>query len=421
MRQKVLILAKHPLIIGSAFLFVGSFVASILNYLFNLAMGRLLSVSDYGTFASLMSLFNILSVFSIAIMMVFTKFSASLVGRKKEKMLGSLYLAGNMWVGVIAVIVCAILLILSLQIANFLNIDNSIYILITIASLFASFLGAVGNGIVQGLLRFATASLINSFSSLVKLILGILFVYAGGKILGAIVAFFLSIGSSYLFSFIALIKYLRLKTGEGFTLSSLHSQAYAYAFPVFLSSIGIISFISLDIILVKHYFDSVSAGQYAALSLMGRSIFYVVAPISSVLFPLVAQKKERKEKYTGTLLLSIILIGIPAILLSIIYFLFPDVVLRIFFPAKEYLSLAPYLGPYSIFILFYCLSYLLNSFYLSIGKIRVFLLTIFGAVLEGIVLVFFHNNLKDVVNSLIVVSFVFLLSLLLYYRNATKA
>ena len=421
MRDKIILLAKHPLIIGSTFLFAGSLAASLLNYLFNLAMGRLLSVSDYGTFASLISVFTIFSIFSATIIMVFSKFSAVLMARKKEVAIGSLLITGNMWVGAIAIVVSGVLALFSLQIANFLNISSPIYILLTVASIFVSFLTGVAGGILQGLLRFATFSIVNISSSVVKLVLGIILVYFGGKVLGAIVAFLLSILSSYIFSFLALLKFLKIKTKNKFTLYSLHNKAYAYALPVFLSSIGITAFISLDIILVKHYFNSILAGQYAALSLMGRAIFYVVAPISSVLFPLVAQKKEKKERFTGTLFLSIFLIGFPATVLSFIYFMFPGIILKIFFPAKEYLPLIPYLGPFSIFILFYCFSFLLNSFYLSIGKIRVLFFTISAAIMESFSIYFFHENITQVINGLTIVSFLLLLSLLLYYRNATKA
>lgn len=420
MKDKVILLIKHPLILGSSILFIGSLIASVLNYLFNLGMGRLLTVSDYGTFASLISIFNIFSVLTSAIIMIFSKYAATLVGQRKETLIGSLVIAGNLWVGAIAVFVCGILVLLSAQIANFLNITSETYILLTIAALFVSFLSGVAGGAFQGLLNFTASSFVNISSSLVKLALGLTFVYFGGKVLGAILAFFISIFSSYTFSLLILLKYLRFKAKDGFTISSLHKKAYAYAIFVFFSNIGIIALISLDIILVKHYFDPTIAGQYAALSLMGRSIFYVVAPISAVLFPLIAQKKEKKERLTDTLLLSAFLVGFPSAILSIIYFSFPEVILKIFFPAKVYLPLAPALGPFSIFIFLYSISYILNSFYLSLGKTKVFVLTLAAAIAEALFIFIWHKNIGEIINDLIASTFLLLLGLLLYYRSSTK-
>lgn len=420
MRKHVYTLARHPLILGSSVIFAGSMAASLLSYFFNLVMGRFLSVADYGTFASLISIFNIFSVFSIAIMMVFSKLAASLAGQKKEKLIGSLFVAGSVWVGIISLIICLLLVAASGWMSSFLNINSPVLILVTVAAMFFSFLSGVSSGILQGLLKFNYFSFLNILSSIVKLVLGIVFVFAGYKVFGAIMAFFLSSLAGFIFAFFPLYKFMKYKVDDGFTLLSLHQKAYSYALPVFFSSIGITALMSTDIILVKHYFNPTVAGQYAALALMGRSIFYVVSPISSVLFPLIAQKKERKERLTGTLLLSIVLIGLPSLFLSLVYFVFPQVVLRIFFPAVTYASLAPHLGPFSIFVFLYSLSFLMNSFFLSIGKTNVLFFTMAAAIAEGIVISLFHENITQVVYGLIIVSFLLLFSLLIYYRNASK-
>lgn len=419
MKKNIYELIKHPLILGSGVIFVGSMIASVISYFFNLIMGRFLSVDDYGTLASLISVFNIFSVFTVAIMMVFSKFSASLVGQKRENAIGSLFIAGSVWVSIMSLSICILLIIASPQIASFLNIDSVLLIYVTVFALFFSFLSGVSSGILQGLLKFNSFSVVNILSSVVKLLLGIAFAFFGYKVLGAITAFFISSLFTYLFAFLPLRKYIKLKIKDGFTLSSLHKKAYSYALPVFFSNIGIISIVSVDILLVKHYFEPTVAGQYAALSLMGRAIFYAVSPISAVLFPLIAQKRERKERLTGTLLLSVLLIAIPSVILSSIYFLFPDLILKIFFPSAAYSSLSSHLGPYSIFIFLYCLSFLMNSFYLSIGKIKVLFMTIAAGIAETVVIIFFHSSMQEVINGLILVSFLLLFSLLLYYRNAT--
>ncbi len=420
MKENIIKLAKHPLIFGSTVIFVGSMAASVFNYLFNLALIRTLPVADYGTFSSLISIFNIFSVFSIVIIMIFSKFTASLVGQKREKAIGSLFISGTIWVGIMSFAVCVVLALGSGEIAGFLNINSIGLILLTILTLFFSFLLAVTTGILQGLLKFNYFSFINIASSLVKLLFGMLFIFLGYRVFGAISAFLLSAVLGYIFAIIPLYKFLKHKVEDGFTLSSLHKKAYSYAFPVLLSNIGITALISADIILVKHYFNPTVAGQYAALSLMGRSIFYLVSPISSVLFPVIAQKKERREKIIGTLLLSIFLVGFPAIILSAFYFAFPQVVLSVLSPGKIYLPLLNLLGPFSVFIMLYAMCFLLNSFYLSLGKTNVFIFTTIGAVLESILIVLYHASITEVINDLIVASFLLLISLLLYYQNVAK-
>lgn len=421
MRRVISLAIKHPLISGSSIIVVGSMFTSILNYLFNLGMGRLLSTSDYGTFASLISVFNIFSVFSSTIIIVFTKFAASFIGQKKEELIGPLLVKGNVLIGALSFVVCALLIVFSSKISNFLNISNSFLVTITSATLFFSFLASVGVGVLQGQMRFVHISLLNISTSLVKLILGILLVLVGLNTFGAIGAFFMASVFAYLFIFVSLRRFLKKNLSNRIHVPNLRKNLTVYAAPVLLSTLGTTAFITLDIILIKHFFSPEIAGQYAALSLMGRSIFYVVSPISVVLFPLIAQKKERKEKLFGTLLLSVLLTGLPSLILSGIYFTFPEFVINIFFPAQGYKVLAPLMGPFSILVLLYSLVFLLNSFYLSIGKIKILTLTLVGSIVEIIFIIFMHQSIGRIVTGLIVIVFLLLFGLLLYYPNTTKS
>jgi len=421
MKKVARIILKHPLISGSTIILGGSMIANILSYFFNLAMGRFLLPSDYGILISLVSIFNIFSVFSVTISTVFTKFSAAFAAQKKEQLIRPLFTSGTKWVGIMAFIITGLISIFSSQISVFLNIKSTILVIIIALSLFFSYLWSVGYGILQGVLKFTYISFMNIFASFAKLILGLIFVLLGFKVMGAVSAVFLTAVAAYILVFPPLYKFLKTNGSKDFPLKNLRSKLSAYAIPVFLSNIGIIAFTTIDIILVKHYFNPTIAGQYAAISTMGRSIFFVVAPIGLVLFPLIAQKKERGEGLSGTVLLSLILVAIPSIFLSLIYFIFPDLVRSIFYPSNEYAAAGKYLGQFSVFILFYSFSHLLNLIYLSIGKAWACAFTIAGSILEVILISLFHKDIGQVISVMIVSSFLLLISLLLYYRRAMEA
>lgn len=419
MKKIIKSVIKHPLISGSTVIFVGSMFANVLNYLFNLGMGRFLLESEYGTFISLISIFNIFSVFGITINTVFTKFTAVLVGQKKEEYIGQLFIRGSWWIGIMALTIMALIVLFSYPLSRFLNINSVLLIDIIALTLFFSYLSFVGYGVLQGLLKFGYFSFINIFSSFIKLALGLILVFFGFKTLGAVTAFSLSAVVGYLLVFLPLRKFLRKSKEKELHIPNLRKKLSLYAFPVFLANIGMTAFITIDIILVKHFFDPTTAGQYAAISTMGRSIFFAVSPVALVLFPLVAQRKERGENLTGITLLSLILIGVPCLFLSLFYFNFPELVRTIFYPSFSK-TINQYLGPFSIFILFYTLSYVLNVFYLSAGKIKVCVITILAACFEGFLIWFLHGSLGQVINILMLSSFLLLLSLALYYPFATK-
>lgn len=422
MKKRLTQFVKHPLVSGTSVVIIGSLAANVINYFSSLAVARLLIPypGDFGIYASLISIFNIFSVFALTITTVFTKFSAVLVGQNKTKLVGSLIVKGSLWIGILSFVISGLIVIFASKIADFLNIDNSGLVIIIAVGLFFSFMTSVLAGVLQGLLKFIYLSFMHAFSSSVKLILGIALLLIGLRVFGAINAFMISVISAYIIAFLPLYKYLSKNGNEDISIKNLYNKLSSYAIPVFLSTIGMTVLISADIILIKHYFSSPIASHYSALSLMGRSIFYAVSPITLVMFPLIAQKKERKENLHGTIFLAAFFTGVPAFGISIIYFLFPELILNIFFPSKEYAPLSKLLGPFSLFIVFYTLAFLFNNFYLSIGKSKVFLFTIGTAVLEIIFIVLFHQSISQIITGLAVISFLLLLGLLLYYPYATR-
>jgi O-antigen/teichoic acid export membrane protein len=420
MKKKIYAVLKHPLISGSTIVLVGSMAANILSYFFNLAMGRFLAPPDYGALISLVSVFNIFSVFSVTISTVFTKYSATLSAQKNEKYIGHLFISGIKLVGVASILIVGLIVVFSSRISSFLNINSPILVDLIGFSLFFSYLWFVGYGILQGILKFTYISLIGILSSLVKLILGLVFVSLGFKVMGAMNAILLAAIVPCVLVIIPLYRFVKSNINKNFPFENLRKKLSSYAVPVFLSNIGVTAFIIVDIILVKHFFNPTIAGQYAAISTMGRSIFFVVAPIGLVLFPLIAQKNEKRESISGTVLLSAILVGVPSILLSLVYVVFPDLIRSIFYPLSVYKPVDKYLGQFSIFILFYSFSYLLNTIYLSIGRVWACAFAIGGCVLEIVLISLFHKDIGQVINVMIISSFLLLISLLLYYPKAVR-
>lgn len=416
MRKKIRQAISHPLVSGSAITFSGTMIMNLFNYLFNLGMLRLLTHSEYGTLAALISIINIFGIFPITIITVFTKFTASYIGQEREEYIRVLFRKGTVWVGIMGLLLAFIMLFSSGTIADFLKIKEVSLIHLVIIAISFGFIASVASGILQGLLKFITISIISISGAFLKITLGISLVLLGFHVFGAVVAITVSTVLGYVFTLILLQRIfskMRVLTSE---IEHLGKRILHYGAPVFLSSFGMTALLSIDIILVKHFFDDTAAGQYAAVSLIGRSINYAIGPIMFVFFPLIAQKKERKENVFGTLSFAAILISIPSLLLSAIYFMFPGFVVHVFDPGGKYGQIANYLGPFSIFIFFFSLSSLFNSFFLSINKTKISLLSIAALALEVLYIFLFHETISTIITGLIVISFLLFLSFLILYR-----
>src|SRR2546423_377650 len=94
MKQKIQSIISHPLISGSSIIFIGFFIANILNFIFSIVMIHLLSKSDYGILITLASIFVLLGVFQQSLQSSFAKFAAVFLAKNDPGSLHSLILLG---------------------------------------------------------------------------------------------------------------------------------------------------------------------------------------------------------------------------------------------------------------------------------------------------------------------------------------
>ncbi|HRN69570.1 MAG TPA: oligosaccharide flippase family protein [Candidatus Woesebacteria bacterium] len=410
---------KHPLISGSSIAFIGSFCASILAYLFNLAMIRMLSVSDYGLLTALTSLVTLFGIFQVSLVGIFAKFSAKYQAKSDDSGFSQLYLSGLRFVLFISVIIGILLTVLIPILSSFFKISDYSLIIIVIFSIMFSIISAFPLGVLQGKMRFWMTSLLYILAPVVKILVGVSLVSMGYNILGVLIAILLasltpSVIGIFLIKRNQIVK--KIKKNEA---SIFFREFRKYSLHYFLASLGITIITNADIMLVRAFFDPNISGQYAALSLMGKAIFYFTSPIYFVFFPLIAQKNERKENYTKILLLTISLVLCVTGSISIFYFLFPQIVLAIFAPREEYKALIPYIGMFSLYMLVFSIANIFNHLFLSINKGRVFIINLFTALVFVISIVYFHESLQQVITILLMSSSLLLLLYLLYYYRVS--
>lgn len=417
MKEKIILLIKHPLLSGSSIILFGSFLANILNWIFNLYIGgrHLLSPSEYGIYSSLMSILGFIGIIQITFTSIFAKYAAQFSVQDNKKNYAALLVSGGKLILIFSSIVILFLLIFSSNLANFLHITDIRLVWLMIFALFFSLLSALPAGILQGELKFLVLSLFLFSAALLKLLFGFLFIFLGMNIYGVMIAVLLSTFFPLLCITLPLSRRLNTRNIKEIDQKVFIKEFRGYSLSFFLATLGITVFSSLDIVFVKHFFSSEMSGYYAALSIMGKSIFYLTSPIYYVFFPLITQKFERKENITGTLLLTTGVILLISLSLSGFYFLWPQIILRIFFPAKEYAFLASYLGIYSLFVAIFSMVMLFNNFLLSIGRTQVYIINLLGGLFFIILISLFHATLLTIIYILSFTALMILVSQILFY------
>lgn len=417
MKHRVKLLVKHPLIQGSAIVVFGNLFANFFSFLFNLFMSRNLTVPDYGTLASIMSLIGLPSFFISAIGPIIIRFAGYYFSKNRLDLLRGLYIKTVKILLIIGGLVFLFFLLFITQIGQFFQITDKTLLFITNIIICLSIISIVNYLFIQAKLAFKFQVSVQILMSALKLIIGVILVFLGYSIGGAIFAVLISSLAAYLFTFIPL-KFVFDKKVSFPIINT--KELFAYGIPSALTLLGLTSFISIDIILVKHYFSPEQAGIYAGLALVGKVIFFVSAPIASVMFPVIVQKHSRNERFTNTFLMSVFLVLGSSIVLAIFYYLFPEFTLLFFLKKSEYLKTSNLLVFFAIYMTLYSLLIILSNFYLSIKKTNIYIPIILGAALQIILIIFYHETFFQVIIISLVISLLLNLILLLYYPYATK-
>jgi O-antigen/teichoic acid export membrane protein len=412
MRKKIKQSFTNPLISGSVIVTVGTTVGNIFNYLFHLAMGRTLTPGDYGTLTALISFISIFGIVTTTIATVVTKFVSSYKAAESFNNITHILREIYKKVGILAIFGLILFWFFLSPIGSFLNIGDKLLLQIMIIGIILGFFGAINGGALQGLQKFKIIALLGSGGSFLRLALAFILVYFGFGLRGAVIGFFLSFFLPYIITFIPLKKYFSYKESRK---KINFGEVLKYSLPALIALGSLGSFMSADIILVKHFFAESIVGQYAALSVIGRVIFFATSSINMVMFPIIAAKYEKKENYNLTFLLSLFLVVIASSGALFFYFFIPKILIKLFYAQESYLAQAYNLGLMGIFFALFSLVSLFINFFLSISKTKIGLTSIIASLLQIGLILKFHSNLREVILSSIIALGLLAGILVLYY------
>ena len=382
-------LINHPLFSGSAIVFVGNMTANVVNYLYHLIMGRMLGPVEYGVLASLYSVLYLVGIIPSSASVSIVKFISS----AKDREVFSVYHAINKLIFKLALFLSVVTIILSPFIAKFLHINSLTSVILVAPILFFMLVTLVNQSASQGLLKFVGFVVPILISSISKLMIGVLLVFMGWSIFGAMTGVLIAAILAYFYSFSFIKKHLKITIIKDVNLKPFVN----YSGPVLIQALAFTSIFTIDVILAKHFLDPFSAGIYAALSTLGKIIFFAASPVASTMFPVISKRKSSNQGYLKVFVASFLITFSIAGLATLFFWLFPDLTIGILY-GKDYLSAKGDLVWMACFILFYTLSNLLVNFFLSIGKVKVVVLPLIFAIAQGVIIWFYHKNITEIIH-----------------------
>ena len=311
---------------GSLILLITFNIFNLFNFLFQFTMARLLTPSEYGVLAALFAIVYIVTIFSESIQTVITKITAQHSSKGEIKNLFKRAIKKSFK---FSVIILAAYLLLAFPLSMLLKIKYSLLAFHGLF-IFVSFLLPIPRGILQGKGMFKKLGLNLIIDAGSKLLFGFFLVFLASiffpslKLYAAVLSIFLGALLAFLFSFFVIKNFFAAKEKE-VNLKNI----YNYSTPIFVLTLVVIAFYSVDILIAKMVFSEEIAGFYAISALIAKAIFWGTQPISKAMFPISTSEKKAKSSLSVFKSALFILLAFLIVGLLIVYF-FPNELIHIF-------------------------------------------------------------------------------------------
>ncbi|MFA4931118.1 MAG: oligosaccharide flippase family protein [Patescibacteria group bacterium] len=294
-------------------------------------MGRILSPAEYGTLGALLSIYIIISTPLSAVQTTAAKLFAQY--QTQTEKIKQIYAQLNKYLALISLVSFILFFIFLLFAFNFFNLESRVGLIILAFSLLFMFKLSWNRGVMQGLLNFTDLSVSFAFEGLIKLVvgvgLGVLFLRADYTVFS--ITFSLLI--AYLLSLSYVKKIHALAPPTISTVDINYRELLIEALRMIIGMLGVMFFVSIDVIMAKKYLSADAAGLYTALSTLGKIVFFAPTSIAQVMFPYTSREKNKITRLALMKNALLMVIGIVGVI-TLVYFIFPQPIFNLLFGSK---------------------------------------------------------------------------------------
>ncbi len=283
---------RHGLLV-----FVGMMSANGLLFVFYSFVSRALGVEQYGILISLMSAVLLVAVGPATVgATIVARLAADLRAvddRARLRRLGDVVTSSTALAGVVAFIVVGLL---AGPIARYLHLTTTIPVVLTGAALGLAFALPVQRGLFQGTEAFGLFAVSLFIEAAARVVAGPLLAArygTDGALIGLCVGSFLSWAYN--------VVRLRRFGAEAVRLRLPFRHIFATSANVSLAVLSINVLLFYDVIFVRHYFSSLTAGLYGAAALVGRAVYTIIGFLPTIVLPKASARSHSGHR-TGSLL-----------------------------------------------------------------------------------------------------------------------
>ena len=394
MRHQFKQLFLSKLLRAGGWLFTGGVAGGILGYLFQIIMGRMLSVSEYGTFSALMASLVVIGVPMLALSMIISRQVSAYRLKKDKNILGYLFYGVNKKLFLFGVALTIFVVLNINSLLNFLAIEKNTHLYLFLIIILIAFPQSINNAYLQGLQYFKWLSFSGVLVTLLKIIMAVILVNFGLGVDGALGGIIFSTLVILILTFFVIRPSLGNNNFRFF--SPKKNLLFEYAIPVLFANIAFALMTQADMVLVKHFFSEQDAGIYAAASVLGKAVLYLPGAFAIALFPMVAENHALGKSSINLFLQAIGLTAFLSLIGSLFFYFLADHIILLSYGTdyKEASSILKYFG---FAVLPMSLIMVAEYFLIAMGRVLFAYLFIVVAPLQLITIYYNHNPMLSIV------------------------
>lgn len=401
---------------GGTILVAGYSLANVLNFLFQATLGRVLSFENFGlltlvnTFSFLISilLFSLGSTVTHRISYLSAKYGEesglAFLSRVYRKSVIISFLASCAWG----------LLIPFLKF--YFQLDSILPLLMFYPILWMGLIGSLNEGFLQGKFLFVLLAIVTVSAPLLKLVLGFGLTYFGLQDLS-----YIAIPLATVFPVIVSSFFVWKNARNIPKKGNIHAIKFPKSFfsASLLTILSTSAFLSVDLILVKHYLSAIQAGQYALIGLIGKIVFYFGSLVNNLMMTFVSRdegaNRSSDKTFNRLLLATITLTGLVFVVVGPL----GHIVTPILFGEKVY-TILPFISEYALAIAFITITQALLLYHLAKHHYVFSLTSLISVCVMIIAIILHHASVREVVNDVLfasILNFSLIVSLHVLYRQ----
>lgn len=332
---------------GSIILFVLMMACNIMNYFFQIILGRLLNdVVQYGTMNALLSVLNIVSLPVAVIALIVSKYVAELTKTSAYGEIKGFIKSAGKYISILVLGVVITGIIIGKPIGRYMHIDRADLLIIIIVSAAISYLIQIVAGYFQGEKNFFSYGVYNLVAPVVKIIFCLVLSMLGYRLFGISISILLSNIFAIIIGYIWLKVLFRNITEEPVRLKKKGILVFSYS--AIMMNVGVTLLNNVDMLLIKHYFAD-DAGYYSVASVLGKLVLYFTNAIVVALFPFVVEKSNDGEGTFAMLKKALVYGTTIAVTASFALNIFSNLIIKIMY-GNTYMGAEKYILPITVLV-----------------------------------------------------------------------